>query len=102
MVLSSLGRDSTISTDPRRPSIGVLGTPIHIGGPLKSPAIMPNVANLGVRAGAAAALRAPLTPLVGLIPTIQLGLGNCDALIEATEKQALSPMGNPKQAPDKN
>jgi AsmA family protein len=80
--------DLTLKTEAKHFSIGSLPGPIVITGRLKSPSIRPGV-ETAVRGGLAAGLSALLTPLAGLLPTIQLGLGednNCAAMIRDAQK----------------
>jgi hypothetical protein len=61
-----------LSTQAAHFSIGSLHTPIDISGPLKSPSIRPEVRELAVRGGVAAAL-AVLMPPLAILPTIEFG-----------------------------
>jgi uncharacterized protein involved in outer membrane biogenesis len=77
--------DARIEAHPKDVSIGSLRSPITLSGPLKSPSIGVDAAAVGARTGIAAALSIFLTPLVGIIPLIELGLGedsDCRALIQ--------------------
>lgn len=81
--------DYEIRTQPKRINVASLATPIHLDGALRSPSIRPEVGPLALRAGAAVALGALLTPLAALLPTIQLGLGednDCVALLESAHQ----------------
>jgi uncharacterized protein involved in outer membrane biogenesis len=78
-----------IETEPKHFSIGSIPAPINVTGTLKRPSAAPDAKVLAMRAGAAAALGAVLTPFAALIPTIQLGLGedaDCDALLGRSAK----------------
>ncbi len=68
--------DYQIKTDAKHFSVGKLGVPIDLRGPLKSPSILPDPGTLAAKGGAAVALGVLLTPLAALLPTIQLGLGH--------------------------
>ncbi len=72
-------RDETLklvlNTESKHFSIGSLPAPINITGTLGKPSVLPDVAVVGARAGAAVALGVLLTPLGALLPTIQLGTG---------------------------
>jgi uncharacterized protein involved in outer membrane biogenesis len=70
-----------LKTDAKNFTIGTLPAPIGITGPLKSPSIMPDLATLGARAGAAAGL-AVLFPPAAILPTIQFGVGDNDACVQ--------------------
>jgi uncharacterized protein involved in outer membrane biogenesis len=83
--------DYKLSTQPKRFSVGSLGAPILIRGPLKNPSIHPDPVALAERGGAAAVLGVFLTPLAALLPTIQLGLGkdhNCAELMASVQAAA--------------
>ncbi len=64
-----------IRTEAKHFSIGSLPTPINIVGTLGNPSIRPDLAEGGARAAAAVGLGVLLTPLAGLLPTIQFGTG---------------------------
>jgi hypothetical protein len=64
--------DYKLSTKAAHFSIGSLHTPIDITGPLKSPSIRPEVGELALRGGIAAAL-AVMAPPAALLSTIQFG-----------------------------
>ncbi len=72
-------RDETLklvlNTESKHFSIGSLPAPVDITGTLGKPSVMPDLAVVGARAGAAVALGVLLTPLGALLPTIQLGTG---------------------------
>ncbi|MBC7800430.1 MAG: AsmA family protein, partial [Gemmatimonadaceae bacterium] len=74
-----------LETDSKNFSIGSLPAPVDITGTLGSPSVLPDLAVMGARAGAAVGLGILLTPLAALIPTIQLGTGEdgaCAGLLE--------------------
>ena len=87
-----LGRerlDLRLRTDPKRPTVASLPTPIRIEGTLKNPSIQPELAEAAARAGAAVGLGVLFPPLA-LLPTIQLGVGEnsqCEALHSAGERR---------------
>ena len=99
-----------LRTEARHFSVGSLPADIGVGGTLKSPRIMPNLAELGARAGAAVALGVLLTPLGALLPTVQFGSGDenansCAAAVQANGK-TLTPASaatppEPRKAPAK-
>jgi len=64
--------DYKLSTKAAHFSIGSLHTPIDISGLLKHPSIRPEVGELAVRGGTAAALAVLLPPLA-ILPTIEFG-----------------------------
>ncbi len=70
--------DYTLTTRAKHFTIGSLPGPVHIGGHLVDPTILPG-AETAARAGAAAGLGALLTPLGALLPTIQFGIGEDNA-----------------------
>lgn len=86
--------NAKIESHPKRASVAAL-TPIVVGGHLAGPSIGLDPKEEGARVGAAAVLSAFLTPLAGIIPFIELGLGkdsDCKGLIEAArEHQAATP-----------
>lgn len=67
--------DLKLRTQAKHFSVGSLPTPIGIGGTLGNPSIQPDLAEGGVRAAAAVGLGVLLTPVAGLLPTIQFGTG---------------------------
>jgi AsmA family protein len=90
--------DYKLSTKAAHFSIGSLHTPIDITGPLKSPSIRPEVRELAVRGGIAAAL-AVVAPPAALLATIQFGQDEsreCAARISA-----VGPSERAKAAPAK-
>ncbi len=72
-------RDETLklvlNTDSKHFSIGSLPAPVDITGTFGIPRVLPDLAVVGARAGAAVGLGILLTPLGALLPTIQLGTG---------------------------
>jgi uncharacterized protein involved in outer membrane biogenesis len=72
-------RDETLKlvleTESKHFSIGSLPAPVDITGTLGKPSVLPDLAVVGARAGAAVGLGILLTPLGALLPTIQLGTG---------------------------
>ena len=95
-----------LRTDSRHLSVGSLPTDIGIGGTLKNPSIMPNVGELGARAGAAVALGVLLTPLGALLPTVQFGTGDenanaCAAVVKANGKRPTAASAATPPAPRK-
>ena len=87
-----LGReqlDLRLRTDPKRPTVASLPTPIRVEGTLKNPSVQPELAEAAARAGAAVGLGVLFPPLA-LLPTIQLGVGEnsqCEALQSAGERR---------------
>jgi uncharacterized protein involved in outer membrane biogenesis len=75
-----------LKTDAKQFSVGTLPAPIAITGPLKNPSILPDLAALGIRGGAAAALGV-LFPPAAVLPTIQLGVGENDACTQLFGKK---------------
>jgi uncharacterized protein involved in outer membrane biogenesis len=66
----------TLRTQSKHFSIGSLPIPIGISGTLGAPSIKPDLEQGGARAAAAVGLGVLLTPVAGLLPTIQLGTGD--------------------------
>jgi uncharacterized protein involved in outer membrane biogenesis len=64
-----------LETESKHFSIGSLPAPVNITGTFGKPSVMPDLAVVGARAGAAVGLGILLTPLGALLPTIQLGTG---------------------------
>jgi uncharacterized protein involved in outer membrane biogenesis len=75
-----------LKTDAKQFSVGTLSAPIAITGPFKNPSILPDLAALGVRGGAAAALGV-LFPPAAVLPTIQFGVGENDACMQLFGKK---------------
>ena len=71
--------DLTLRTQAKHFSVGSLPTPIGISGTLGNPSIQPDLAEGGARAAAAVGLGVLLTPVAGLLPTIQFGTGEDNA-----------------------
>ncbi len=65
----------TLRTDSKHFSVGSLPAPVDITGTFANPSVLPDLAEVGIRAGAAVGLGILLTPLGALLPTIQLGTG---------------------------
>ena len=75
----------TLRTQSKHFSIGSLPTPIGISGTLGAPSIKPDLEQGGARAAAAVGLGVLLTPVAGLLPTIQFGTGDdhaCAGLLQ--------------------
>ena len=75
----------TLRTEAKHFSVGSVPAPIGISGTMANPSIGPDLAEAGVRAAAAVGLGALLTPIAGLLPTIQLGTGEdgaCAGLLQ--------------------
>ncbi len=92
--LKSEQMDLTLRTQAKHFSIGSLPTPIGIGGTLGNPSIKPDLAEGGVRAAAAVGLGVALTPLAGLLPTIQFGTGEdhaCGGLLREIKTPPRAP-----------
>ena len=87
----------TLRTEAKHFSIGSLPAPINIRGSLGAPSIRPDIAAVGVRAGAAVGLGI-LNPLAALLPTIQLGTGEDNACASLTHA-AQTPPRVPSAAP---
>ena len=74
-----------LRTDSKHFSMGSLPAPVDVSGTFATPGVRPDIAELGVRAGAAVGLGILLTPLGALLPTIQLGTGEdgaCAGLLQ--------------------
>jgi len=90
-----------LETDSKHFSIGSLPAPVDITGTFAKPSVMPNVAVVGARAGAAVALGVLLTPLGALLPTIQLGIGEdnaCAGLLASAKVPPTVPPRGPARA----
>lgn len=68
-----------IRTEAKHFSVGSLPTPIGIHGTMGRPSIQPDLVEAGARAAAAVGLGVLLTPLAGLLPTIEFGTGEDNA-----------------------
>ncbi|MEJ0063138.1 MAG: AsmA family protein [Alphaproteobacteria bacterium] len=78
--------DMEVESHPKDPSILTAHASILITGKLKSPVVAVDPKELAARGGVAAALGVFLTPVAGIIPFIEMGLGedsDCRGLIEA-------------------
>jgi uncharacterized protein involved in outer membrane biogenesis len=85
------GIDAQIQADSKNPSLLSLQSPIIIRGPLNDPSISLDIAEASARAGASAVLGTFLTPLAGVLPFIQAGLGedsNCSRILSIAEDEA--------------
>jgi uncharacterized protein involved in outer membrane biogenesis len=83
--------DASVEAHPKEATLAASGTPITVTGKLKNPSIGISPEALAARGGAAAALTAFLTPLAGLIPFIELGLGedsDCRGLLNQAKARA--------------
>ena len=91
--------DYRLTTRSTNFSIGSLPGPIHIGGTLSSPSILPGAEVIARTAGAVGL--AVLFPPLAILPTIQLGVGKSQACEEALEGSGAPPNtpGNPGGAP---
>jgi len=98
-------RDETLklvlNTESKHFSIGSLPAPVDIGGTLGKPSVLPDLAVVGARAGAAVALGVLLTPLGALLPTIQLGTGEDGACAGLLSNAKTPPTVPPTKAPAK-
>ncbi len=97
-------RDETLklvlNTESKHFSIGSLPAPVDITGTLGKPSVLPDLAVVGARAGAAVALGVLLTPLGALLPTIQLGTGEdgaCAGLLGAAKMPPKVPPAKTKR-----
>lgn len=94
--------DLKLRAKSKRVSLLALRGPIHIGGTFKDPKVMPEVAPVAARAGAAVALATLVTPLASLLALIDPGGGkdsNCSALIaQAKQETATTSVAPPKKA----
>ena len=68
-----------LETESKHFTIGSLPAPVDITGTFAKPSVLPDLAVVGARAGAAVGLGILLTPLGALLPTIQLGTGEDNA-----------------------
>lgn len=87
-----------LDTESKHFSIGSLPAPVDITGTLGKPSVMPDLAVVGARAGAAVGLGILLTPLGALLPTIQLGTGE-DGACAGLLASAKAPPRVPPRAP---
>ena len=87
-----------VKTEPKNFSIGSLPAPVDVTGTLGNPSVMPDLVEMGARAGAAVGLGVLLTPLGALLPTIQLGTGE-DGACAGLLKGAATPPRVPPARP---
>lgn len=94
--------DLQLKAKSKRASLLALRGPIHIGGTFRNPKVMPEIAPLAARAGAAVALGALLTPIAALAALVDVGGAkdsNCGALIaQAKQETAATPVTPPAKA----
>ena len=97
-------RDETLklvlNTDSKHFSVGSLPAPVNITGTFGKPSVLPDLAVVGARAGAAVGLGILLTPLGALLPTIQLGTGEdgaCAGLLSEAKAPPSVPAARPKR-----
>ena len=86
--------DYQVTTRSTHFSIGSLPGPVDISGKIKSPSIRPG-AEIVARAGAAVGLGVVFAPL-GLLPTIQFGVGNDNACTKAFAVERASVAARPQ------
>lgn len=89
----------TLRTQAKHFSVGSLPTPIGVGGTLGSPSIKPDLAEGGARAAAAVGLGVLLTPVAGLLPTIQFGTGEDHACAGLLQEIKTPPRESGRVAP---
>lgn len=87
-----------LETESKHFSIGSLPAPVDITGTFAKPSVLPDLAVVGARAGAAVGLGILLTPLGALLPTIQLGTGEDNACVGLLAS-AKAPPRVPPRAP---
>lgn len=96
-------RDETLKlvleTESKHFSIGSLPAPVDITGTLGKPSVLPDLAVVGARAGAAVGLGILLTPLGALLPTIQLGTGEDGACAGLLANAKTPPSVPPARGP---
>jgi len=96
-------RDETLKlvleTDSKHFSVGSLPAPVDITGTLGKPSVLPDLAVVGARAGAAVGLGILLTPLGALLPTIQLGIGEDGACAGLLSNAKTPPSIPPAKGP---
>jgi len=96
-------RDETLKlvleTDSKHFSVGSLPAPVDITGTLGKPSVLPDLAVVGARAGAAVGLGILLTPLGALLPTIQLGIGEDGACAGLLSNAKTPPSVPPAKGP---
>ena len=88
-----------LRTQSKHFSIGSLPTPIGIDGTLGNPSIQPDLKEAGVRAAAAVGLGVLLTPVAGLLPTIQFGTGDDHACTGLLREIKTPPRASGRVAP---
>lgn len=88
-----------VRTQAKHFSIGSLPAPIGIGGTLGDPSIQPDLAEGGARAAAAVGLGVLLTPVAGLLPTIQFGTGDDNACAGLLREIKAPPRASGKVTP---
>ncbi len=84
--------DYTMTTRSTNFSIGSLPGPIHIGGSLTAPSVLPGAEVIARGAGAAGL--AVLFPPLAILPTIQFGVGQskaCEAAVQGSTTAATTP-----------
>ncbi len=95
-------RDETLklvlNTESKHFSVGSLPAPVDITGTFAKPSVLPDLAVVGARAGAAIGLGILLTPLGALLPTIQLGTGE-DGACAGLLADAKAPPSVPARTP---
>ncbi len=95
-------RDETLklvlNTESKHFSVGSLPAPVNITGTFAKPSVLPDLAVVGARAGAAVGLGILLTPLGALLPTIQLGTGE-DGACAGLLANAKAPPSVPARTP---
>lgn len=90
-----------LETESKHFSIGSLPAPVDITGTFAKPSVLPDLAVVGARAGAAVGLGILLTPLGALLPTIQLGTGEdnaCAGLLASAKAPPRVPPRAPARA----
>ena len=88
-----------LRTQSKHFSIGSLPTPIGIDGTLGNPSIQPDLKEAGARAAAAVGLAVLLTPVAGLLPTIQFGTGDDHACTGLLREIKIPPRASGRVAP---
>ncbi len=87
-----------LNTESKHFSVGSLPAPVNITGTFAKPSVLPDLAVVGARAGAAVGLGILLTPLGALLPTIQLGTGE-DGACAGLLASAKAPPSVPARPP---
>jgi uncharacterized protein involved in outer membrane biogenesis len=85
--------DMRLVAKPKDKSLLSLRGPINVRGTFAQPSVMPDLARLGARGAAAAALGAVALPLA-FVPFLQLGGGEdvqCGPLVQSARQQIMSP-----------